>query len=159
VRNFVHPLLLSVRLPFRNHPFRHFSDPRAAVWWRCARLGLLPWRRSSVPASTSSSRIAHATPAQANRPAGLRSPQFSKSCRKEPFQKIGSPEEIASNPILLALVVPLRAPTPCAKGIRRAFQRSAGGQLLKARQAKSRLGSGCGSARRRRRRKERKKGD
>ena len=46
------------------------------------------------------SRIAHTTPAQADRPSGFRPPQFSKGCRKIRFQKIGSREEVASNPIL-----------------------------------------------------------
>jgi hypothetical protein len=79
------------------------------------------------------SRIAHTTPAQANRPFGFRFPRFSKSCRKELFQKVGSPEKVASNPISLALVAPRCAPTTCAKGSRRAFEPSAGGHLWKAR--------------------------
>jgi hypothetical protein len=59
------------------------------------------------------------------------SPNFPNAAGRTLLQKIGSPEKVASNPISLALVVPRCAPLPARKAVRRAFQPSAGGQLLK----------------------------
>jgi hypothetical protein len=66
----------------------------------------MPWRMSSVPTNAFLSRIAHTTPAQADRPPGFRSPNFPKGVGKSRLQKIGSPAKVAGNPISLALVVP-----------------------------------------------------
>ena len=72
-------------------------------------------------------------------------PNFPNAVGRSLFQKIGSPEKVASNPISLALVVPRL----CANHMRErhsprlsALRR---GLLWKARQAKTRLDSGCGS--------------
>ena len=141
VWNFVHPLLLSVKLAFRNDPFAIFPIQErllsgAARDFVCC------------PGGGLQSRLLPLLRASRTRPRHKRialrvfgPPNFPKFVGRVLFQKIGSPEKVASNPISLARVVPRM----CANTMRErqsprlsALRR---GQLLKARQAKTGLDS------------------
>ena len=146
LRNFAHPLRLSVKFRFRSRLFsppstEHLLSGGAARDFVCCPGGCLLSRLLPFY-----SCIAHPTPAPANRPSGFRPPQFSQGCRNHLFLKIGSPEKVARNPMSLALEVPRL----CAHNLRErhsprlsALRRRAVVQVE--RQAKSRLDSGCGS--------------
>jgi hypothetical protein len=104
--------------------------------------------RADVLSPGSAFSFAHRAhdPGASGSPTGFSVPPiFQKVSEKVDYRKSAPPKRLPATRSRLRSWYPVCAPTTCAKGIRRAFQPSAGGQLLKARQAKTRLDSGCGS--------------
>src|SRR5689334_22735954 len=120
----------------------------------------MPGRMSSVPALPFLSRIAHTTPAQADRPAGFRSPQFSKRCRKKSLPENWLPRKGCQQPDLAcARGAPFVRQPHARKAFAAPFSPPPGGSCGRRDKPKPGLILDAAPAQRRRSRKEAKKGN